>query len=105
MEAKPSPTGSPRRSPRDVKPLLWLATAVIAALVLLVAHGTNSSRPLAAIRPPTPVATSAVWEGAPQAGAAQRPAYQVLDADLETLRRRFNQDADEPRVLMLLSPT
>ena len=104
MEAKPSPTRSTRRSPRDVKPLLWLVTAVIAALALLVA-GTNSGLSLAAIWHATPVATSATWEGVPQAGTAQKPAYQILDADLETLRQRFNQDADQPRILVLLSPT
>ncbi len=43
MEAKRSPTRSTRRSPRNVKSLLWLVTAVIAALALLVA-GTNSGR-------------------------------------------------------------
>src|SRR3989442_10766134 len=97
MQAKPSPTGSTRRAPRDVKPLLWLATAVIAALALLVA-GTNSCRSLAAIRHATPVATSAAWEGAPQAGTAQKPAYQIRDPDLETLRQLFYQYADQPPI-------
>jgi hypothetical protein len=33
------------------------------------------------------------------------PRYQVLDADLSSLRSQFNQDAGHIRILMLLSPT
>jgi len=39
------------------------------------------------------------------APANPAPRYQVLDADLSSLRGQFNQDAGHIRILMLLSPT
>ena len=51
------------------------------------------------------LACLAPFAAAPQAVAPTKPAYQVLDSDLGALRQRFNQDAKQPRVLMLLSPT